>query len=88
MSLHKSLKRKDSLVRARNVLTMTERIESLKEDEKWEDGKTSVFALPKVKPVTVAVPTAKAKAPTAEEAEAAAEGEGGAQTEAAEGAGE
>lgn len=67
MSLHKSLKRRDSLVRARNVLTRTERIGRLKEDEKWEDGRTSVFALPKVKPAAVAAPAAKAKGPAAEE---------------------
>jgi small basic protein (TIGR04137 family) len=79
MSLHKSLKSKDTLVRRRNVLTRSERVERLREDEKWEDG-TSVFALPKVKPLIIVAPSAPKGKPV-EEGEA--ETEGGA--EAAEG---
>ena len=47
MSLDRSLKSASSLVRHRNVLTRTERLEKLKEEEKWTDAK-SVFGLPKV----------------------------------------
>ena len=75
MSLHRSLKRKDALVRRRNVLSRTERVERLQADEKWEDG-MSVLGLPKLKPAIVSAP---AKAQKAEEAEGAdaAEGESG-----------
>ena len=70
MSLHRSLKRKDALVRRRNVLSRTERVERLQTDEKWEDG-MSVLGLPKVKPAVVTAPSkAKAEEP-AEEAEGA-----------------
>ena len=48
MSMHKSLKLKNALVRQRSVLTRWERIEKLKEEEKWQDG-DSVFGLPKVR---------------------------------------
>ena len=47
MSIDRSLRLKDALVRHRNVLTRAERIERLKDEERWEeDG--SVFGLPKV----------------------------------------
>ncbi|MDJ0975859.1 MAG: small basic protein [Planctomycetota bacterium] len=48
MSIHKSLKLKNALVRPRSVLTRWERIEKLKEQERWEDG-DSVTGLPKVR---------------------------------------
>ena len=47
MSLDRSLESANSLVRHRNVLTRTERLEKLTEQEKWNDSK-SVFGLPKV----------------------------------------
>ena len=47
MSLDPSLKSASSLVRHRNVLTRGERLAQLKEEEKWDEGK-SVFGLPKV----------------------------------------
>lgn len=47
MSLDPSLKVKGALTRHRNVLTRSERVEKLKEDEKWEAG-ASVLGLPKV----------------------------------------
>lgn len=47
MSLDRSLKSANSLVRHRNVLTRDERLAKLKEAEKW-DEKKSVFGLPKV----------------------------------------
>ncbi len=49
MSVHKSLVSKGRLKRHRNVLTRTERIETLEKEEKWEPEKDSVFALPKVR---------------------------------------
>src|SRR5213592_4872182 len=47
MSLDRSLKGANALVRHRNVLTRAERLEKLKEEEKWNESK-SVFGLPKV----------------------------------------
>src|SRR5215218_766197 len=47
MSLDRSLKSANALVRHRNVLTRDERLAKLKEAEKWDDKK-SVFGLPKV----------------------------------------
>jgi small basic protein (TIGR04137 family) len=48
MSIHKSLKLKNTLVRQRSVLTRWERITKLKEQERWNDG-DSVLGLPKVR---------------------------------------
>ena len=47
MSLDRSLKSANALVRHRNVLTRDERLLKLKEMEKWSEQK-SVFGLPKV----------------------------------------
>ena len=74
MSIHKSLKRKDSLVRRRNVLSRGERIERLKTDERWREGGTSVFGLPKVKPQIVSAPS-RPKAKEKPEAAVAPTGE-------------
>jgi len=47
MSIDRSLKIKGALARHRNVLTRAERIEQLKEEERWSEG-DSVLGLPKV----------------------------------------
>ncbi len=47
MSMDPSLKIKGALRRHRNVLSRAERIETLLEEERWEDG-DSVTGLPKV----------------------------------------
>jgi small basic protein (TIGR04137 family) len=47
MSLDRSLKSANALIRHRNVLTRDERLLKLKEAEKWSEAK-SVFGLPKV----------------------------------------
>jgi small basic protein (TIGR04137 family) len=47
MSIDRSLKVKGALSRHRNVLKRAERIDLLKDEEKWEDG-DSVLGLPKV----------------------------------------
>src|SRR6185503_4506434 len=47
MSLDRSLKAANTLVRHRNVLTRAERLARLSEEEKWNEGKP-VFGLPKV----------------------------------------
>ncbi len=47
MSIDRSLKLKDALVRHRNVLTRAERIEILKDEERWTEEQP-VLGLPKV----------------------------------------
>ncbi len=72
MSIDRSLKSADALTRHRNVLTRAERIAKLKDQERWEDGK-SPFGLPKVANRNVKVgKKAKKKEEAAEGGEAAA----------------
>jgi small basic protein (TIGR04137 family) len=47
MSLDRSLKSANALIRHRNVLTRAERLDKLMEDEKWNESK-SPMGLPKV----------------------------------------
>src|SRR5438477_2183131 len=76
MSLDRSLKAANALVRHRNVLTRGERLDKLKEEEKWNESK-SPFGLPKVahRKLEVAKPV---KEEAAEGAEGAAAGAAGA----------
>jgi small basic protein (TIGR04137 family) len=69
MSIDKSLRRKNQLERARNVLTRGERIKVLQNEERWQDGR-SPFGLPKVRVHRIVVKKAK----KAKEEEKAAEG--------------
>jgi len=48
MSIHRSLKVKEGLMRSRNVWTRFERIEALKKAKKLDES-ASVFGLPKVR---------------------------------------
>jgi small basic protein (TIGR04137 family) len=70
MSIDKSLKRKNQLVRQRSVLTRAERIKTMQEQEKWVEGR-SPFGLPKVRVIKHVVKKAK-KEKVAEGAEGAA----------------
>ena len=81
MSIDRSLKVKGALSRHRNVLTRAERIEQLKDEEKWTEG-DSVLGLPKVahrkghagrKAKAVLAKAAEGEAETADAAEAKAE---------------
>jgi small basic protein (TIGR04137 family) len=47
MSIDPSLKLKNALVRHRNVLSRAERLDVLKDEERWNEG-DSVMGLPKV----------------------------------------
>jgi small basic protein (TIGR04137 family) len=67
MSLDRSLKAANSLVRHRNVLTRAERLLKLADEEKWNESK-SVYGLPKVAHRKMAV----TKGPAKEDAAAAA----------------
>lgn len=66
MSIHKSLKLKNTLMRQRSVLTRWERIEKLKEVDRWREG-DSVLGLPKVR---TKFKVRSRKGPKREEAEA------------------
>ncbi len=70
MSIDKSLRRKNSLVRARNVLTRGERIKVLQDEERWPAGR-GPYNLPKVRVLKIVVKKAKK---AKEEEGAAAEG--------------
>lgn len=69
MSMHKSLVAKGRLKRHRNVLTRTERLLKLEEEEKWAADKDSVFSLPKVRVAKLKKSHAKKKEKQEEEAE-------------------
>ncbi len=73
MSIDKSLRRKNQLQRARNVLTRGERIKTLQTEERWPDQR-SPYGLPKVKVVKLVVK--KTKKVKDEEKVEGAEGEG------------
>jgi small basic protein (TIGR04137 family) len=79
MSIDKSLRRKNSLERARNVLTRGERIKRLLDEERWQDGR-SPFGLPKVRVFRVVIKKAKK---AKEEEKPAGEGEAAAAAPAA-----
>jgi small basic protein (TIGR04137 family) len=70
MSIDKSLRRKNSLQRSRNVLTRGERIKVMTDEDRWEEGR-SPFGLPKTKVVKVVIKKVK----KAKEEETPAEGE-------------
>jgi small basic protein (TIGR04137 family) len=88
MSIDKSLRRKNTLQRARNVLTRGERIAQMKKEDRWPDER-SPYGLPKVKVLKIVVKKAKKKEEKAEgaEREAAATPAAGAAAPAAKGAG-
>lgn len=82
MSIDRSLKIKGSLKRHRNVLTRAERIEKLKEEERWTE-EDSLFGLPKVAHRKSHAGRKDKEAPEKEVA-AAIEAEAGAEAEAPE----
>jgi small basic protein (TIGR04137 family) len=59
MSIDKSLRRKNSLERSRNVLTRGERIKVLQDEERWKEGR-SPYGLPKVRVLKMAKKAKKA----------------------------
>ena len=79
MSIHKSLVAKGRLKRHRNVLTRTERLLKLEEEEKWGPGKDSVFSLPKVRVAKLKKSHAKKKEEKQEGVEGAEGAEGAAE---------
>ena len=72
MSIDRSLKIKGALTRHRNVLTRTERIEQLKEEDRWSEN-DSLLGLPKVAHRKSHAGRKGAEAPAKEAAEATVE---------------
>ena len=68
MTMDKSLRIRRGLVRQRNVLTRGERIERLKEAERWQEGE-SPFGLAKVRVYKMSMKKKKKKKKGEEEEE-------------------
>ncbi|HVW02404.1 MAG TPA: small basic protein [Planctomycetaceae bacterium] len=66
MTIDKSLRRKGRLVRSRNVLKRGERIEQMKTEERWVEGR-SPLGLPKTRVIKAAVGKKKKKAKAEED---------------------
>src|ERR687896_465491 len=62
MTIDRSLRVRSGSIANRNVLTRGERLQKLKEAEKWQDG-NSVFGLPKVRVIKVALKKKKREKP-------------------------
>jgi|GEM_PF-805446 small basic protein (TIGR04137 family) len=71
VSIDKSLRRAGRLLRTRNVLKRTERIEKLEFEDRWQEGQ-SPFGLPKVRVIKSTI--GKKKKKKKEEEEGAEEG--------------
>lgn len=69
MTIDKSLRVRKGLMRSRNVLTRAERIEKLKEADRWQEG-DAVLGLPKVRVVKVSLKKKKKTKKEDEEKEA------------------
>lgn len=54
MTIDKSLKVRRGLVRVRSVMTRAERLEKLKDADRWQEG-DSVLGLPKVRVMKLAI---------------------------------
>ena len=79
MTMDKSLRMRQGLIRSRSVLSRSERIQRLIEADKWREG-DSPFALPKVAVYKLALKKKKKKKKEEEGeegAEGASAGEGG-----------
>lgn len=66
MTMDKSLRIRRGLIRSRSVLTRGERIERLKNADRWEEG-DSPFGLPKVRVYKLAMKKRKKKKKEEEE---------------------
>jgi small basic protein (TIGR04137 family) len=71
MTMDKSLRIRAGSTRSRNVLTRAERIEKLKEGDRYADGTTSPYGLPKVRVLKISMKKKKKKKEEGEEGAAA-----------------
>jgi small basic protein (TIGR04137 family) len=72
MTIDRSLRVRKGMLSNRNVLKRSERLEKLKETERWQEG-DSVFGLPKVRIEKVALKRKKKAKKVEEETEATLE---------------
>ena len=61
MSIDRSLRMTNSMIRKRNVLTRAQRIAELSRTGKFQDGESSPFGLPKVRVIKATKRTKKKK---------------------------
>jgi len=74
MTQHRSLRVDSVGMKHRNVLKRLERVKKLRKDGRWEDGKSSMYGMPKVKSQKIKVKSSsESKETAAEGAEASAE---------------
>ena len=78
MTMDKSLRIRAGSTSSRNVLTRAERIEKLKEGDRYADGTTSPYGLPKVRVIKLSMKKKKKKKEEGEEGAAAAPAAGAA----------
>jgi small basic protein (TIGR04137 family) len=71
MTMDKSLRIRAGSTSSRNVLTRAERIEKLKEGDRYADGTTSPYGLPKVRVMKLSMKKKKKKKEEGEEGAAA-----------------
>jgi small basic protein (TIGR04137 family) len=70
MTMDKSLRMRKGLARSRSVLNRAERIARLQQADKWQEGSTSPFGLPKVRVYKLAMKKKKKRKEDEEGAEA------------------
>ena len=73
MSVDRSLKSSNALLRHRNVLTRPERLAKLEDEGRWNAESGSVFGLPKVSNIKISVGKKEKKEVKTDEAEPTAE---------------
>lgn len=67
MSIHSSFRSSGNATKHRNVLTRLERLEKLEAAERWNPAEDSLFGLPKVRSIKVAMKKKKKKTDDEEE---------------------
>ena len=72
MSIHRSFRSANRLVKHRNVLTRTERIQKLEAIHKWDESQHSIFKLHKIRNIKVRSRKKVAEEAATEEESAAA----------------
>lgn len=76
MTMDKSLRSRRGLARTRSVLNRAERITRLKDADKWQEGATSPFGLPKVRVYKLSMKKKKKRKEEEEGADAKAPAKG------------
>jgi small basic protein (TIGR04137 family) len=72
VSIDSSLRRKGRLARSRNVLKREERVAFMKGEDRWVEGQSTAFGIPKTRIVKTTIGKKKKKKTEGEEGDAAA----------------